>query len=221
MYCWPLVWISVKATAIFQHVLLFVHWQNAHAARHQPTQTKMHLMLFLQADIHCTDLAAWQAAMMPGRGISEIGNMQPASRQEYSTLSLFSLNDYLGLSTHPDVCKAAAEAALQVSNGTLLCTGLAEATNTAVSSTFLISTVHCVHHRPVPAVCKCYATCYMLYDNFLAHPIQVGMGPRSSALVGGFTQLHRDLETDIARLKGTEDCLLFPTGERQGALQVQ
>jgi 7-keto-8-aminopelargonate synthetase-like enzyme len=38
------------------------------------------------------------------------------------------------------------------------------------------------------------------------------MGPRSSALVCGFTAEHRLLELEIARLKGTQDCLLFPTG---------
>lgn len=37
-------------------------------------------------------------------------------------------------------------------------------------------------------------------------------GPRSSALVGGYTQLHQDLEASLAQLKGTEDCLLFSSG---------
>ena len=37
-------------------------------------------------------------------------------------------------------------------------------------------------------------------------------GPRSSALVGGYTQMHQDLETSLAALKGTEDCLLFSSG---------
>eukprot|EP00898_Chlorokybus_atmophyticus_P000121 jgi/Chlat1/1109/Chrsp110S01550 len=39
-----------------------------------------------------------------------------------------------------------------------------------------------------------------------------GMGPRSSALVCGYTEEHAALEEDIARLKGTEACLLCPTG---------
>ncbi len=43
---------------------------------------------------------------------------------------------------------------------------------------------------------------------------QAGMGPRASALVAGFTHLHRELEQELAKLKGTQDCLLFPTGER-------
>lgn len=41
------------------------------------------------------------------------------------------------------------------------------------------------------------------------------MGPRSSALVGGYSSLHRQLEQELARLKGTQDCLLFPTGEER------
>jgi 8-amino-7-oxononanoate synthase len=40
----------------------------------------------------------------------------------------------------------------------------------------------------------------------------VGCGPRSSALVGGFTAHHRALERELASLKGTKDALLFPTG---------
>lgn len=59
------------------------------------------------------------------------------------TVRLFSLNDYLGLSTHPQVCAAAASAALAV-----------------------------------------------------------GSGPRSSALVGGYTTHHRELESDLATLAG-------------------
>lgn len=37
-------------------------------------------------------------------------------------------------------------------------------------------------------------------------------GPRSSAVVGGYTHLHSELEARLADLKGTEDCLLCPTG---------
>jgi 8-amino-7-oxononanoate synthase len=39
-----------------------------------------------------------------------------------------------------------------------------------------------------------------------------GMGPRGSALVCGYTEEHEALEEDLARLKGTETSLLFPTG---------
>ncbi len=37
-------------------------------------------------------------------------------------------------------------------------------------------------------------------------------GPRSSAVVGGYTLLHQELERRLAALKGTEECLLFSTG---------
>jgi 8-amino-7-oxononanoate synthase len=40
----------------------------------------------------------------------------------------------------------------------------------------------------------------------------VGNGPRSSALVAGFTTEHRQLELELAALKDTEDALLFPSG---------
>eukprot|EP00281_Chroomonas_sp_CCMP1168_P004084 CAMPEP_0206268568 /NCGR_PEP_ID=MMETSP0047_2-20121206/31783_1 /ASSEMBLY_ACC=CAM_ASM_000192 /TAXON_ID=195065 /ORGANISM="Chroomonas mesostigmatica_cf, Strain CCMP1168" /LENGTH=117 /DNA_ID=CAMNT_0053696909 /DNA_START=27 /DNA_END=377 /DNA_ORIENTATION=- len=68
-------------------------------------------------------------------------------------VTLFSTNDYLGLSGHPDVRQAAAEAAQSY-----------------------------------------------------------GMGPRGSPLVAGHTSLHRELEVALAKLKGTEECLLFPSG---------
>ncbi|GAQ79440.1 7-keto-8-aminopelargonic acid synthase [Klebsormidium nitens] len=68
-------------------------------------------------------------------------------------LRLFSGNDYLGLSSHPAVRAAAAQAAMEY-----------------------------------------------------------GMGPRASPLVCGYTEHHRELERALAELKGTEDCLLFPSG---------
>jgi 8-amino-7-oxononanoate synthase len=69
-------------------------------------------------------------------------------------VTLFSTNDYLGLSTHPRVRAAAAAAAAAV-----------------------------------------------------------GCGPRSSGLVGGgYTAAHAELETELAALKESEDCLLFSTG---------
>ena len=43
-------------------------------------------------------------------------------------------------------------------------------------------------------------------------PLPPPAGPRSSALVGGYTSWHRELEAALAQLKGTEECLLFPTG---------
>ncbi|KAK4431669.1 8-amino-7-oxononanoate synthase [Sesamum alatum] len=39
-----------------------------------------------------------------------------------------------------------------------------------------------------------------------------GMGPRGSALICGYTNYHRLLESSLADLKGKEDCLLCPTG---------
>ena len=42
------------------------------------------------------------------------------------------------------------------------------------------------------------------------HPLHAG--PRSSAVVGGHTHLHRALERGLAQLKGTEECMLCPTG---------
>jgi 8-amino-7-oxononanoate synthase len=41
---------------------------------------------------------------------------------------------------------------------------------------------------------------------------EVGMGPRGAALVCGYTTLHEELARELARLKGTEAALLFPTG---------
>ncbi|KAL6335834.1 hypothetical protein AAG906_040553 [Vitis piasezkii] len=76
-----------------------------------------------------------------------------ASHQKSRDLLLFSGNDYLGLSSHPTIGKAAAKAAQE-------------------------------------------------------H----GMGPRGSALVCGYTNYHRLLESCLADLKKKEDCLLCPTG---------
>ena len=76
-----------------------------------------------------------------------------ATHQKSRDLLLFSGNDYLGLSSHPTIGKAAAKAAQE-------------------------------------------------------H----GMGPRGSALVCGYTNYHRLLESCLADLKKKEDCLLCPTG---------
>ncbi len=72
---------------------------------------------------------------------------------EGRTIRLFSSNDYLGLSAHPAVRRALADAAER-------------------------------------------------------H----GVGPRGAALICGFTDAHRALEETLARLKGTEAALVFPTG---------
>ncbi len=68
-------------------------------------------------------------------------------------LTLFSSNDYLGLSYHPAVREAVARAASKV-----------------------------------------------------------GLGPRGSALVCGYTDSHEALEQELAELEGSEAALLFPTG---------
>eukprot|EP00803_Ostreobium_quekettii_P003569 evm.model.scf_1318.1 EVM.evm.TU.scf_1318.1 scf_1318:597-4755(-) len=78
------------------------------------------------------------------------GRSEPCGRTE---LTLFSVNDYLGLSSHPDVTAAAARAARAA-----------------------------------------------------------GMGRRASALISGHSTSHAELEGVLAELKGTEECLLFPTG---------
>ena len=41
---------------------------------------------------------------------------------------------------------------------------------------------------------------------------RLGMGPRASPLVAGHTARHTELECALARLKGAEAGLLFPTG---------
>ncbi|XP_009609590.1 8-amino-7-oxononanoate synthase [Nicotiana tomentosiformis] len=76
-----------------------------------------------------------------------------ASAGTFKKLILFSGNDYLGLSSHPTIIKAATQAVQR-------------------------------------------------------H----GMGPRGSALICGYTNYHRQLESSLAELKSKEDCLLCPTG---------
>ncbi|KAL4856178.1 8-amino-7-oxononanoate synthase [Chlorella vulgaris] len=103
----------------------------------------------VEASMSQADIDAW----VEGRQPASTTLPSLADCTDLRTIKLFSLNDYLGLSTHPAVRQAAANAAL-------LC----------------------------------------------------GNGPRSSALVGGYTHWHAQLERALARLKGTQDCLLFPTG---------
>ena len=60
------------------------------------------------------------------------------------------------------------------------------------------------------------------YLGFSSHPLvkkavlkavkTVGLGPRGSALICGYTTSHQALEEDLASLKQTESALLFPTG---------
>lgn len=50
---------------------------------------------------------------------------------------------------------------------------------------------------------------------------EVGSGPRASALVAGYTSAHRALEADLAALKHSQECLLFPTGFAANTSVVQ
>jgi 8-amino-7-oxononanoate synthase len=128
-------------------------------AQQSHTISSLQLTHSTQAAIHPDQLDAWlqgAPALSDPRTLPTAADAATTSSSTSPPLRpvrLFGLNDYMGLSTHPDVCRAAAGAALAA-----------------------------------------------------------GMGPRSSALVCGFTTEHRALELELARLKGTEDALLFPTG---------
>lgn len=50
---------------------------------------------------------------------------------------------------------------------------------------------------------------------------EMGMGPRGSPLVCGYTDLHEKLEHRLAELKGTEAALLFPTGYAANTATLQ
>lgn len=41
---------------------------------------------------------------------------------------------------------------------------------------------------------------------------RMGLGPRAASLLSGYTEIHEQLEQELARFKGTEAALLFPTG---------
>ncbi len=53
-------------------------------------------------------------AWLSGREPPPASSTGACSQAQQVTIKLFSLNDYIGLSNHPRVCKAAAAAALQV-----------------------------------------------------------------------------------------------------------
>ncbi|XP_030937002.1 8-amino-7-oxononanoate synthase-like [Quercus lobata] len=80
-------------------------------------------------------------------------NEEETHLQQFKKLLLFCGNDYLGLTSHPTIKRAAVKAAQE-------------------------------------------------------H----GMGPRGSALICGYTNYHRQLESSLADLQKKEDCLLCPTG---------
>eukprot|EP00775_Hariotina_reticulata_P014116 gene14116-14245_t len=118
----------------------------------------------MQAYLHQGELDAWlEGNYSPdsctGLDLNPQHRSPTLQQHELRLVTLFSLNDYLGLSTHSAVRAAAAAAAMQV-----------------------------------------------------------GSGPRSSALVAGFTTEHRQLELELAALKGTQDALL--AGSTAGAVQL-
>jgi 8-amino-7-oxononanoate synthase len=45
-----------------------------------------------------------------------------------------------------------------------------------------------------------------------AEAARLGLGPRGASLICGYTDLHEELELELASLKGTEAALVFPTG---------
>lgn len=70
----------------------------------------------LQAAMSQADIEAWVTGQPP----TSANLPSPAECPDLRVVKLFSLNDYLGLSTHPAVRQAAADAALQCGNGELL-----------------------------------------------------------------------------------------------------
>ncbi|KAL3138918.1 hypothetical protein ABBQ32_005735 [Trebouxia sp. C0010 RCD-2024] len=106
----------------------------------------------VEVDLSSVALKEWLDSIAPS-SVSASTCFTSQASQGSIRLKLFSLNDYMGLSQHPAICRAAGDTA-----------------------------------------------------------VQCGMGPRSSALVGGYTRQHQDLEASLATLKGTEDCLLFSSG---------
>ena len=115
--------------------------------------------------------------------------------QHGGALRLFSTNDYLGLSTHLALRRAAADAAMLYGVG--------------VWHSFLIlqSILYMSTSKVTSVISRRNACMPLLTSVSLCAP-----GPRSSAVVGGYTLLHQELERRLAALKGTEECLVFPTG---------
>jgi hypothetical protein len=60
--------------------------------------------------VSAADLEAW----LQGREPPPASQTEAEPASQLLTIKLFSLNDYLGLSNHPDVRRAAAEASMQV-----------------------------------------------------------------------------------------------------------
>lgn len=49
-------------------------------------------------------------------------------------------------------------------------------------------------------------------ERVLEFTARMGLGPRAASLLSGYTEIHEQLEQELARFKGTEAALLFPTG---------
>jgi hypothetical protein len=113
--------------------------------------------------------------------------------------------------------------ALRSLHDTNTCCNIVISACSAVSTGITVSAVRtCLLHAgtgrdasPVSPLC-CFSppTAHSTSSSPLyLSPPQFGMGVRSSALVAGYSHSHRELEQGLATLKGTEECLLFPTGE--------
>jgi len=128
-------------------------------------------------------------------------------------LRLFSLNDYLGLSTHPDVRRAASEAALSH--------GMGDGPHKPCPGPLDDEVLHRdPAMSPVPAF-PCLLGAGQTEDELHAAAMalfaatagaahehdHLYAGPRSSALVGGYTEQHRELEAALAELKGVQPAL--------------
>ena len=121
-------------------------------------------------------------------------NEGEACTQPFKKLLLFSGNDYLGLSSHPTIGKAAAKVCLMIflfSKYTV--------------PRFIVFIFIFVISSPFPkSTCK-------TYFNVNQAALELGMGPRGSALICGYTNYHRLLESCLADLKKKEVCIIIMT----------
>lgn len=72
--------------------------------------------------MHANDLQAWIDGTPPPYALTGLGatpHLSAGMAAQMRSICLFGLNDYMGLSVHPEVCAAASAAALQVRQGPL------------------------------------------------------------------------------------------------------